>query len=289
VSSITPPGAALRRPRFALLPGLLAGLLLTVSGTGCQDPARSRGQGSFEQLEDGLEIGTFGLPGSGSAAATLCVVRLDPRVFELRLLMSSADGAPRTAAEWGRGHGLVAAINAGLYQEDGRTSVSLMRRRDHVNNGHLAAQHQAVLAFDALDPRTPAVQIIDRELQPFPELGRNYAALVQGIRLVALDGRNVWKQQEQRHNTAAVAIDTDGRVLLLYNEAAMSTHDLVEGLLKLPLRLRNAMYLEGGPPAQLWLHAAGRTVSLAGPSGSDPATAVPVPNVIGVARRGTTR
>ncbi len=284
-------GAARRRPLFPSRPRpglLLLGLLIAALGAGCGDLARSHGPGSFERVEPGLEVGTFALPGSGSGAPTLHVVRLDPRAFELRLLMASADGPLQTAAEWARGRGLVAAINAGLYQEDGRTSVSLMRRRDHVNNGHLATQHLAVLAFDPLDPLDPGlppVQIIDRELQPYADVAPRYAGLVQGIRLIALDGRNVWRQQELRHNTAAVGIDADGRVLLLYNAEAMTTHDLVDGLLKLPLRLRNAMYLEGGPPAQLWLDAAGRTLSLAGLSGSDPASAIPVPNVLGVARR----
>lgn len=278
-------GAALRRPLFVPL----LGLLLAALGAGCRNPADSRHPAAFERLEDGLELAVFALPGAGSGAPTLHAVRLDPRRFELRLFMSSADGEPRTVSEWARGRGLVATINAGLYQEDGRTSVSLMRRRDHVNNGHLATQHLAVLAFDPLDPTLPAVQIIDRELQPFAELADRYAALVQGIRLIALDGRNVWKQQEQRHNTAAIAVDVEGRVLLLYNESALTTHDLVEGLLKLPLGLRNAMYLEGGPPAQLWLESAGRTLSLAGLAGDDPAGAIPVPNVLGIARRAVVR
>ena len=38
----------------------------------------------------------------------------------------------------------------------------------------------------------------------------------------------------------------------------MSTHDLVEILLDLPLDISRAMYVEGGPQAQLYVNAGGQ-------------------------------
>ena len=68
------------------------------------------------------------------------------------LLNSSAapDGSRLTAKQWAERFGLVAAINASLYQTDHRTSVSLMKSRTHTNNPRLS-QHNAVLLFDRLD------------------------------------------------------------------------------------------------------------------------------------------
>lgn len=272
------------RPRLPLL--VLAAAL--AAGSSCTAD-HERPPGAWQRLEEGLEFGEFELPVGSPGGPTLHVLRIDPARYELKLFMASAepDGQPRSAAAWVREKALIAAINAGLYQQDGRTSVSLMRSREHVNNGHVAAAHQAVLAFDPADPQLPLVQIIDREHQPLDVFMTRYGSLVQGIRMIALDRRNVWRQQEQRHDTAAIAVDEFGRALLLYNDAPMTTHDLVEGLLRLPLDLRNAMYLEGGPKAQLFLDAGGRRLTFGGLGGDGGADAVPIPNVIGIAHRNT--
>jgi hypothetical protein len=70
-----------------------------------------------------------------------------------------------------------------------------------------------------------------------------------------------------------------------------STHDVINALLALPLDLRNAMYVEGGPEAQLYVKAGDVERELTGIYDSslvDPDTtaiAWPIPNVIGVARK----
>jgi len=59
------------------------------------------------------------------------VLRIDPQQFELRLMNASAieQGRALSAKEWCRRYGLVAAMNASMYQQDYKTSVSLMRTR----------------------------------------------------------------------------------------------------------------------------------------------------------------
>jgi len=248
--------------------------------------------GPWRALEVGLDWAELPAPlASVAGDGTVRVLRIDPGRYELKLLMASApaQGKVLTPREWCRGGRLVAAINAGMFAENYLTAVSMLRSRHHVNNLRLT-RHMAVLAFDRRDDGVPPVQIIDRELQDVAALSARYGSLVQSIRMVALDGRNVWQPQVRRWSAAAAGIDTVGRVLLLHVRSPYPMHDLVDMLLDLPLGLRNLMYLEGGAQAQLFVGAGGEEHELAGcydpegPAAGREAGPSPIPNVIGVAR-----
>jgi uncharacterized protein YigE (DUF2233 family) len=242
----------------------------------------------FRRLEPGLELGEFASEKAATGDRLIHVVRIDPKLYRLRLLNASADPqAPAlTARQWAERNHLAAAINASMYQADLRSSVALMQTPGHVNNPRLSKDN-AVLAFDPVDPALPPVQIIDRECQDFEALRRSYGTLVQSIRMVSCDGRNVWVTQPHAWSVAAIGIDRQGRVLLLHARAPHTTHDFIEAVLGLPLDLKNAMYVEGGREAQLFVRGGGRDYEFTGTSdendpGRIPVPAWPIPNVIGV-------
>ncbi len=250
-------------------------------------------EATWTELEPGLDFAQLEAPArSHLGDSRIRVLRIDPERFELRLLNASAnaDASPQAAKAWCREHGLVAAINASMYQQDHRTSVSLMKTRHHVNNSHLSKDN-AVLAFDRLDPGVPPVQIIDRKLQDFEALKSRYGTLVQSIRMVTLERENVWQQQARRWSTAAVAMDRQGRVLFVHCRSPYSVHDFIDMLLELPIDLKNAMYVEGGPEAQLYVDSGGRSIELMGSfetgffETDDNLQGWPIPNVVGVVRR----
>jgi hypothetical protein len=224
------------------------------------------------------------------------ILRIDPARFEFRLLNASAPGHGErlSAREWVLSNGLTAAINAGMYQQDLLTGVSLMRTRGHVNNPRLS-KDRTILAFDPLEDGLPPVQIIDRECQDFEALKGRYGTLVQNIRMISCSGKNVWSQQPSRWSTAALASDARGRILFIHVRSPYTVHDLIRNLLALPLEIRSAMYLEGGPEAQLYVRSAGREIELLGSHGTlsrgtdDDSRARPIPNVIGIARREAAR
>jgi hypothetical protein len=69
-----------------------------------------------------------------------------------------------------------------------------------------------------------------------------------------------------------------------------TVHDLVKALLGLPIDLVQAMYVEGGPEAQLFVRGGGLEVERVGgfegaPRAADNAQSWPVPNVIVAVRR----
>lgn len=278
-------------PRLVLAP-----LLVVLAAAAPASRARAvglAGPGAWNVLEPGLELGTFRVRSDSDAGdPAIRVLRIDPGRFRLRLLSASApdQGEGRSAREWVARHDLVAAINASMYQEDLRTSVSLMRSADHVNNPRLS-RDMAVLAFDRRVEGVPEVQIIDRECQDLEALRHRYGTLVQSIRMLSCTGENVWAQQPRRSSSAAIGTDDAGRVLLIHSGAIVSTHDLVELLRALPIGLRRCMYAEGGSEAQLYVRAGGREAEFVGAYrsgaglGGEPLRAPRIPNVVGVERR----
>lgn len=97
------------------------------------------------------------------------------------------------------------------------------------------------------------------------------------------------RPQAKEWSTAAIGLDRQVWVLFLHSRDPWSTHDFIEALRRLPLALSRAMYVEGGPEAQLYVRHGGRELVGSYESGfhesDDNPAAWPVPNVIGVAPR----
>ena len=85
---------------------------------------------AWNPLEPGLDLGEFPATHPSERGDSIVrVLRVDPNRFDLRLMNASAPDQERamTARDWCVRGGLVAAINASMYQTDHRTSVSLMK------------------------------------------------------------------------------------------------------------------------------------------------------------------
>jgi uncharacterized protein YigE (DUF2233 family) len=247
----------------------------------------------WAKLSDGLELGFFHSPQpSETGDSMIRVLRIDPACYQLRLLNASASkkGRPLSAKEWCRQNGLVAAINASMYQADLKASVSLMRTKSHINNPRLS-KDMAILAFDRNSPDVPLVKIIDRQCEDFKAWEKNYKTLIQSIRMISCEGKNVWAQQTQKWSTAAMAVDSLGRVLFIHVGSPYSTHDVIDILKKLPLSIDRAMYVEGGPQAQLYINIGTHEYEFVGSYKLEIEENVnslfsrPIPNVVGISLR----
>jgi hypothetical protein len=252
-------------------------------------PATPAGpQAPWQVLEPGLEVVELEGPEAESGDRKITVVRVDPARFDLRLLAASAPGqeGTATARAWAYRAGASAAINAAMYQEDHRTSVSFMKSGDHVNQRRLS-KDKAVLAFDPLVSGVPPVRIVDRDCERLEDAAARYATLVQSIRMVSCDRRNVWAPSERRFSAAAIGTDRAGRVLFIHARTAWPVHELVDALLAAPLDLAQAMYVEGGPEAQLFARGGGKELERIGTfeNADTNARAWPVPNVVAAVRK----
>ncbi len=247
------------------------------------------GANPWKEADKGLSVAEFHSdPKVAAQPFSITVVKVDPKEFSLRLLCASELGKEKlTTREWCEKHKLVLAANAGMFQEDGLTSVGLMKNFKHVNNPKLGKAN-TVLAFNPVGDGFPGVQIIDRECQDFDLLRPKYQTLVQSIRMISCDGQNVWTRQTSKWSTLAIGMDSAGNILFMFSRTPHSVHDLIEIILSLPLSLKSAMYLEGGPQASLYLSTSQLGLELNGVwegfEDNKLQFSLPIPNVIGITK-----
>jgi hypothetical protein len=275
-----------------LASALAAALALAASPQAAAAPAAEQKDLAvlWQALEPGLEYALLDGPPADAGDRKIAVVRIDPARFELRLLNASApgEGEVRTARAWAYRAGASAAINASMFQEDYRSSVSLMRTRDHVNQRRIS-KDKAVLAFEPLVSGVAPVRMIDRDCDDFGQAERRYGSLVQSIRMISCERKNVWAPSDRRFSTAAIGLDSKGRVLFIHARSPWPVHDLVKALLALPIDVAQAMYVEGGPEAQLFARSGEKEIErvggFEGVRAAENPRAWPVPNVVVAVRR----
>jgi len=242
----------------------------------------------WKETDDGLFVAEFESV-FNDAPYSITVVKIDPGRYSFKLLCATQYGKePLTTKEWALKHQMIAVVNAGMFQENGLTSVGFMKNFDHVNNPRLGKAN-TILAFNPVDESLPEIQIIDRECQDFNELRQKYQSFVQSIRMISCDRQNVWTRQDSKWSTLAIGTDSQGNILFLFSRTPSSVHDFIEILLSLPLSLKSAMYLEGGPQASLYLSTPKTTIERDGVWGgiedNSLRFSLPVPNVIGVCKK----
>ena len=251
----------------------------------------AQGGAQWLALEPGLDFGEFRLEGGDFR---LTALRIDPDKFDFELCASSADGkGPRTLDAWGEERDLVAAINASMYREDGKTSTGYMRGAGHVNNPRLVDRFGAFFVAGPEDAALPAAAIIDRDMPDWKERIGQYDLVIQNYRMINSDRRILWSPGGPLYSISAVAQDGAGRILFLHSRAPVEAYAFAQQLLHLPLDVRTVMYVEGGAQAGLLVRAQSLRREMGGlhaPSllvtGNLKAQ---LPNVLGVRRKGTPR
>ncbi len=247
-------------------------------------------------LAPGMELKSL-KPGRSNAVADLSitVLRIDPEFWELEFagISNTGETAGHTARDWCKLRGLAAAINAGMFATDGKTHLGYLRFRGQVANDH-PNQYQSVAAFDPRNSKRLArfhIFDLDQAGTSLPDVLKDYTSAVQNLRLIKRPGLNQWKQQEKRWSEAALGEDTGGKILFIFSRSPFSMHDLNQELLSAGIGLVAAQHLEGGPEAQLYVHAGNTEMEMFGSyetsfreNDTNPA-AWPIPNILGVRPR----
>jgi len=251
--------------------------------------------GAWQTLASGMDLGTFTASQPGkSGDSRITVLRIDPDLWSLELVGLGLNGesSRQTARKWSKSQHLTAAINAGMYATDYRTHIGYLRFREHLNNDNVNA-YQSVAAFDPRRDGLPRFRIFDLDSPDvsMKTILRDYASVVQNLRLIKRPGQNRWRQQEKRWSEAALGEDESGRILFIFCRSPYSMHDLNNELLGLGIGLVAAQHLEGGPQAQLYIHTGEVKLEFNGSHGTsfsdndDISVAWPIPNVLGVRPR----
>jgi len=268
-------------------------LLVPLSNTGADATT------AWQTLAPGMELRyvTAKTP-SLTGDSRIAVLRMDPNLWELAVVGTSQTGESNshTAREWCQRHKFAAVINAGMFAADQKTHLGYLCSHEHVLSAH-QNKYQSIAAFDPRDPAAlPRFRILDLDAPgiTFQSILRDYASVVQNLRLVKRPGLNQWGQQERKWSEAALGEDDAGRILFLFSRSPFSMHDLNQELLASGIGLVAAQHLEGGPEAQLYLKAGGVELEMYGsyetPFRGNDAKSVPwpIPNILGVRPRSST-
>jgi hypothetical protein len=248
-------------------------------------------------VEPGMEIRWLMSEGQyGGSDSLIFLVRIDPAKWKLTYvgLANTRDSTAQTARRWAKAHGLVAAINAGMFTTDYRTPVGYVEYQGRVLSGKVNG-YQSISAFDPRDRRKgPLFRIfdLDQEGVTIGSVRRDYASLVQNLRLVKKPGENRWQQQEKKWSEAALGEDVRGNILFVFCRTPITMHDLNGELLSAKIGLVALQHLEGGPQAQLFLHTGDIDLEMFGShstsNGGEGVGATiewPIPNVLGIKMR----
>ena len=253
---------------------------------------RARSASDWQVLSQGMELRYIPIHRPNvSEGARITILRFDLHFWELQTTdaSSTSQSSNHTAREWCEAEGLTAAINAGMFKTDGRTHVGLMRFREHTNNGEVN-NYQSVAAFDPHNPNLAPFRIFDLDTPQVTvqTILKDYDSAIQNLRLIKRPGSNQWSQQSKMWSEAALGEDDAGRVLFIFSRTPFSMHDLNGELLAAGIGIVAAQHLEGGPEAQLYIHAGGFKLEQFGSyetsfreddSNSRP---WPIPNILGV-------
>ena len=260
-------------------------LLLLFRNTGAETSV-------WQKLDEGLYLGEFN-PRQQSQICdyNVIIIKIIPKFFSFHLLSASEhDNKLRTAKEWCSEFGLLAAINASMYQIDFLTSTGYMKNYNHTNNRHINKNFGSFMAFNPVDPSLPEVRIIDRRLQKnWEKLIKKYNTVIQNYRIISNGKKTGWPQQDQVYTTTAIGMDVEDNVLFILSRSLYSIHDFINILLSLPINITNAMYVEGGPEGSLYLKTDDQEMNLIGICYQDSDVhnseiGSKIPNVIGISK-----
>lgn len=276
--------------RFLLLGRLFLGLFgLIWMLAGAANTAMFAQNSQWRELTDGLHLAEFQSPEPTDVGdSRITVLKIDPKFFEFKLLNATRHNRrPRTLSNWAKEFGMIATINAGMYQKDLLTSVGYMKNFDHVNNGHVNPNN-TIFAFAPNDSTLPDAQIIDRTCENFDSLRNSYQCMLQSIRMISCTRENVWSRQPNRWSISVLGMDTAGNILFIFSQSPFTVHDFNNHLLKLPIDISKAMYLDGGSKAGFYLSFNGVTIekygiyenALLGAENMN--TTWPIPNALGI-------
>ena len=252
----------------------------------------------WKRIDDGLHYGIFDVSAPRVVGkAKILVIHIDPGLYEFSLLAASELRLPAgslTVKEWADKYRLVAAINAGMFQEDLKTNVGYMKNYGHINNPRLHRKYASVFAFNHKTAGAPPM-IWDTDAKQLKQIINEYHTVIQNLRLIKRPGLNRWGPQENRWSEAALGQDKAGNLLFIFSKSPLSMHDLGNILLALPIGIACAQHLEGGSQASLYLRHRGVEIKEVGASDLVMTVSrandgfLPIPNVIGIMKKKSTK
>lgn len=231
------------------------------------------------------------------------LVRTGPDRLAVVRLRGPADFVPHAYAEegfdepvnidvWARKLGAPVVFNAGQFDADGH-HLGWLKGRDRWLSPALKGSFKGLLLSglrpgDAATANMPWASILDLERGDALQ-AQAYSNVVQSMMLLDEGARARVRQSDLAACRTVVAEDTQGRMLIIASEGAVTLHDLADWLQVSGLSVVRAMNLDGGAESQLAVTTPELKMTLFGQYGNErmlpvrPSVAqAPLPAVIAV-------
>ena len=219
----------------------------------------------------------------------ITIVRFDLTRFRPVLLTARDEGGSRPLDRWVRERGLVAAINAAMYEPDGRASGLCVRRG--VEESPDDPLFGGFYVLDPIAPASPSITLMGRDCAGFdlPTLRAAWGSIVATYRLLDCEGHPIAWVDPDRYSAAAIGMDRTGRLVMVHSRTPYRMSELAQMLASAPLDFTQLFFVEGGPEATLIVESGELHVREVGlrrdlPDGVEPDhdSLYSLPNVLGV-------
>lgn len=214
----------------------------------------------WKHLADGLDYAEIAGPHvSKISDSKVSILKINPGYYEFTLVVSTQfDSIQKTIKHWCDTMNLTAAINAGMYSlKDHISGSGFMQTYGHINNPVLKVGFNALAVFNPKNKEVPAFQIVDMVNQDWKKIKNDYNSCFQSIRMIDNLHHGIYWQKKPllRCSMSVLATDIKGNVLFIFSRSPYNANEYIDFMLKSPLNIQTAMYLEGGPEASLYVKA----------------------------------
>ncbi|MGQ9845963.1 MAG: hypothetical protein ACUVQP_00465 [Bacteroidales bacterium] len=225
----------------------------------------------------------------------ITLVKANPQLLDVDIYSNTSfDSIKRTAINWSEDFDLNVVVNAGMYNLN-NTSLAegYLKSQNKINNGRIKENFKMFAFFKPINNDLKPFDLIDAEYESVQNFIDKYESGFQSIRMIDCNGNQViWKPKRTIYSSMCVlANDIQNNLIIAFTRSPMSANQMSALLLHLPLNIRSAMYLEGGPEACLYIKTPdtviskkGSYVSLTFPTDTN-TRYWQLPNVIGIKKK----
>lgn len=205
---------------------------------------------AWQNLAPGLEIALWeNLVPSRSGSSRVAVLRVDPSRYGFKVLAAPKGEEGQTAGQWREQSGALAVFNAGLYTPEGRHLGYLLQNGQELSPQ--VPQQDGLFLAEPREPELPAARILDLRYTPFDPRLNPYQQAAQSLMLLDRFGMIRVRRSPKVANRTALAIDEQGRILVVVTEGGHTLWELARALKNSGLGLREVMTMDGGAESQL--------------------------------------
>lgn len=212
----------------------------------------------WTKLSEGVSIAEFDAPEKSFLNdSKITIVKVNPTKCEFGLYSASEYGKKlRTAERWADEFGLNIVFNAGMFSlKDYKTSKGYMKNFKHINNAKLNTAYNSMMVFNPKNKSDLPFRIADLKCESWENVKYKYNSYAQSLRMIDCNGKALsWdKNPDQKCSMLVLATDSANNVLIIFNRSPYTQNKMIEFMLALPLNIKQATYLEGGPETSVYV------------------------------------